>query len=247
MIKLFRNLREKLLLEGNTTKYLKYAIGEIVLVVIGILIALQINNWNEEQKEKALEFDILREIRNGLTTDLADANFNLKSQIDKIRAQNIIIEWLESDHDFNDSLSSYVNIIHYGTYFQSNETPYQILKQLGLRTIKNDSLRNQLSKLYDLLYQQYDKYNEQYENLTDVLTSEAANYYTELDYFGNTMKPINIAGLRANNKYMFQLKTTKKFNEILTNETIPKIIDEISKTITMIDTELEKRHSSYHL
>ncbi|MFZ1791355.1 MAG: DUF6090 family protein [Saprospiraceae bacterium] len=48
MIKLFRNIRQSLLAEGKTTKYLKYATGEIILVVIGILIALQINNWNSE-------------------------------------------------------------------------------------------------------------------------------------------------------------------------------------------------------
>ncbi len=52
MIKLFRNIRHKLLNEGKTSKYLKYAIGEIVLVVIGILIALSINNNNEAKKER---------------------------------------------------------------------------------------------------------------------------------------------------------------------------------------------------
>jgi hypothetical protein len=50
MIKLFRNIRKNLLNEGKTSKYFKYAIGEIVLVVIGILIALNINNWAEEQR-----------------------------------------------------------------------------------------------------------------------------------------------------------------------------------------------------
>jgi len=50
MIKFFRNIRKTLLSEGKTTSYLKYAIGEIVLVVFGILIALQINNWNENRK-----------------------------------------------------------------------------------------------------------------------------------------------------------------------------------------------------
>ena len=49
MIKLFRKIRQNLLLEGKTTKYFKYAVGEIVLVVIGILIALSINNWNQER------------------------------------------------------------------------------------------------------------------------------------------------------------------------------------------------------
>lgn len=47
MIKFFRNIRQNLLAEGKIGKYLKYASGEIILVVIGILIALQINNWNE--------------------------------------------------------------------------------------------------------------------------------------------------------------------------------------------------------
>ena len=52
MIKLFRKIRQKLLAENKISKYLIYAIGEIILVVIGILIALQINNWNESNKEK---------------------------------------------------------------------------------------------------------------------------------------------------------------------------------------------------
>lgn len=47
MIKFFKKIRQNLLNKGKTNKYFKYAIGEIVLVVIGILIALQINNWNE--------------------------------------------------------------------------------------------------------------------------------------------------------------------------------------------------------
>ena len=52
MIKFFRHIRQNFIKEGKTANYLKYAIGEIVLVVIGILIALQINNWNEGNKEK---------------------------------------------------------------------------------------------------------------------------------------------------------------------------------------------------
>ena len=54
MIKFFRRIRQRLLSENKFSKYLIYAIGEIILVVIGILIALQINNWNEERKESAI-------------------------------------------------------------------------------------------------------------------------------------------------------------------------------------------------
>ncbi|MDP3313957.1 DUF6090 family protein [Lutibacter sp.] len=63
MIKLFRNIRKKLVAEGKTANYLKYAIGEIVLVVIGILIALQINNANEKRKATTQEITILKNIQ----------------------------------------------------------------------------------------------------------------------------------------------------------------------------------------
>jgi hypothetical protein len=56
MIKFFRKIRQNLLSEGKTGKYFKYAIGEIVLVVFGILIALSINNWNENKKERKEEY-----------------------------------------------------------------------------------------------------------------------------------------------------------------------------------------------
>ena len=52
MIKFFRQIRKTLINQNNMGKYFKYAIGEILLVVIGILIALQINIWNEQKKEQ---------------------------------------------------------------------------------------------------------------------------------------------------------------------------------------------------
>ncbi|MFD2917934.1 DUF6090 family protein [Psychroserpens luteus] len=70
MIKFFRHIRQRYISEGKTTKYFKYAIGEILLVVIGILIALQINNWNEVQKGKMKATTILEAIRSDMVKDL---------------------------------------------------------------------------------------------------------------------------------------------------------------------------------
>ncbi|MBO3116100.1 hypothetical protein J4050_05040 [Winogradskyella sp. DF17] len=78
MIKFFRHIRESLLMENKTSKYFKYAIGEIVLVVIGILIALQINNWNEKRIERKSEIKYLTNIKLDLKKDL----IQLTEQID---------------------------------------------------------------------------------------------------------------------------------------------------------------------
>jgi hypothetical protein len=64
MIKFFRKIRQNLLLEGKTGKYIKYAIGEIVLVMIGILLALQVNNWNQHRINKQKEKLLLIELHN---------------------------------------------------------------------------------------------------------------------------------------------------------------------------------------
>ena len=61
MIKFFRKIRYNLIEKNRTGKYLKYAIGEIILVVIGILIALSINNWNDSRLENKTEIKILEE------------------------------------------------------------------------------------------------------------------------------------------------------------------------------------------
>jgi len=78
-MKLFRRIRELLLAEGKTSKYLKYAIGEILLVVIGILIALKINNWNEQQKAKAQTAIYVQNLIDDLNKDIVKYDEAIKS------------------------------------------------------------------------------------------------------------------------------------------------------------------------
>jgi len=74
MIKFFRKIRQNLLTENKFSKYLLYAVGEIILVVIGILIALQINNWNQERKNQKLKVFYMNSIVNDLVKDTLDIN-----------------------------------------------------------------------------------------------------------------------------------------------------------------------------
>ncbi len=80
MIKFFRRIRQKLLAEKIFNKYLVYAIGEIILIVIGILIALQISNWNEIKKIRSSEQHYLLSLK-------TEFNFN-KVELEKIMNRN---------------------------------------------------------------------------------------------------------------------------------------------------------------
>ncbi len=83
MIKFFRKIRQKLLTENRFNKYLLYAIGEIALVVIGILIALQFNNWNENRKEKIIELELLKKLKeeNYLNITSIEDQVELRKQV----------------------------------------------------------------------------------------------------------------------------------------------------------------------
>jgi hypothetical protein len=79
MIKFFRKIRQKLLNENKFSKYLLYAIGEIVLVVIGILIALSINNWNDERKKTNLKSSFIKSLKRDLSSDIVYFKTQIKN------------------------------------------------------------------------------------------------------------------------------------------------------------------------
>ena len=78
MLKLFRRIRQKLLSQNRISQYLTYAMGEIFLVVIGILIALQINNWNEDRKNQREAVAILKNLKSELTEDFSMMAYTLE-------------------------------------------------------------------------------------------------------------------------------------------------------------------------
>jgi len=152
MFKLFRKIRYDLMEKNKTGRYLKYAIGEIVLVVIGILIALQINNWNENRKERQIEEKILKEIYANLESDIT----NLKLKIEETNAfktANLkVLEHLENKTPLTDTLKFYYSRLNgFGT-FRPITVGYENLKSKGADIIQNDSLRAAISELYDFKY-----------------------------------------------------------------------------------------------
>ena len=102
MIKFFRRIRQKLLSENKFSKYLLYALGEIILVVIGILIALSINNWNEDRKNDLREIRLVKNIVEDLSLDLDHFNQSSNELEDQLQVvDRIIAKILNSDEELN--------------------------------------------------------------------------------------------------------------------------------------------------
>jgi len=162
MIKLFNNIRQKLVAEGKTTNYLKYAIGEIVLVVVGILIALQINNWNENRKDIKLAKEYLSGIKVDLKKDvtlidsLVHINANQISLINNIDSlfKEFVYESKKYNELFIEPDTTLVKYIFYrGTSFRPIRATYNSLVADGKSNlIKNRELFEKIQEVYDELH-----------------------------------------------------------------------------------------------
>jgi len=175
MIKFFRKIRQKMLIENKFSKYLLYAIGEIILVVIGILIALQINILNQAKKDRAYEVKMLSEIEKGLQLDLSNLHEHyetytiLKTTVDHFTN-------LTNDHViFDESMQSKLWKLNLGKYLQFNRGPYDAMKSSGIERVSNDSVRNQLINFFDFslldFQTQIDHTTRRYRSNVDLLLS----------------------------------------------------------------------------
>ena len=163
MIKLFRNIRQNLLNEGKTTKYFKYAIGEIVLVVIGILIALQINNWNELKSEQVIEKTYMKNLLEDLKDDLITYDKFQKSNQEVYTLIDSIIPGLKNENRKNNlsKLTYWSRMVTIKwTIIHTVERTYEQMKSSGhLRLVRNNDVANAISKYYNSL-SEFDGYNE---------------------------------------------------------------------------------------
>ena len=98
MLIFFRKIRQKLLAENRLSKYLIYAVGEIFLVVIGILIALQVNNWNEQRKLENTGREYVHEIYKELKTERSNIDSILSSLTTQYKGTEHVLSVIESEN-----------------------------------------------------------------------------------------------------------------------------------------------------
>jgi Family of unknown function (DUF6090) len=156
MIKFFRSIRKNMINENKTGKYLKYAIGEIVLVVIGILIALSINNWNQERKDRILEKEYLTRLLEDIKFDISWSNTYILGRYKrKVESLENGKAYYQGHYVIKDTLQFLKNIGYGGVFgyaaLNLNKNTYNELISTGnLRKIKSDNLRNEIVNYYEV-------------------------------------------------------------------------------------------------
>ncbi len=161
MLRFFRGIRKTLMEQNKTRTYLLYAVGEIALVMIGILLALQVNNWNEERKLIQTEQQLLIDIKENLISSRQEL-ITGKELNEVINNNNLIIyRAIEQDLVLTDSIQqAFASISNWHSPFFTY-TAYESLKSKGLDLVRNQDLKKKIAQMYDrhfeFLVNDYDK------------------------------------------------------------------------------------------
>ena len=152
MIKFFRKIRQNLLSEGKTGKYMKYAIGEIVLVVIGILIAISINNWNEQRKEILQEQKILSQLKSDFNKNLEQLEEKISMRSDIFQASMELLEYIDNPEFVElDSIIFQLSFLIMDPTFDPIKN--NLIESGNLHLIRHDSLKLKLTNWSTDVYQ----------------------------------------------------------------------------------------------
>lgn len=243
MIKFFRKIRQNLISGGKTAKYLKYAVGEIILVVIGILIALQLNNWNTDHKAGIEELSLLKEMKYNLESDLKDCLWNINKNQELITSNLKVINHLKAREPFTDSLG-----MHYGNLLGTttqlrNMSAYDHLKSKGMTLIQNDSLRQRITIVYSARYYYIEMKELQYDNqiqLNQVIPQ--LNGKIVIDNTTKTGYPIDLENLYDDRYLIGTLHTNVAVKRFMLNA-YKNLADDIQNLIDLINLELEARNN----
>jgi len=155
MINFFRKTRKKMADDNNPMKYLRYAIGEILLVVIGILIALSINNWNEERKQVASEIKFISGVKNDLKQDKDYIESVIEFGHTKVNTYNILSQELPNLKDTNkkklDSLHQ-IYFVGQRTFYPISGAYESAIAGNKINNFKNKKAIETIIKLYNSTY-----------------------------------------------------------------------------------------------
>ncbi|MFC4720931.1 DUF6090 family protein [Geojedonia litorea] len=239
--------------KNKTGRYLKYAVGEIILVVIGILIALQINNWNQNRIATEEELHMLKALNINLKADLADLKFNEQRIQASIASADKVIYGLEHKLPYNDAIPDDIGDMMFPVMFVYSTSAFETLKSKGINLIKNDSLRDAIIYVYDSGYSFFIK-NESYivleeaeRALRDLFSTrfeESYVYDFNAPDYKPRLTPLNYEALQTDQEFRYFVKSYKNRLSLLLNYHYRvKLLKNVEALIASLTKEIDRLES----
>lgn len=208
--------------------------------MIGILLALQVDNWNDARKQEKKELELLQQFKIDLTEDLSILDQIISENNFVIKSCNVLIEHLEKDLPYNDSLAIYFDGWATPNVLEFNSSTYQNLIAAGPEYISNSALRNEILKLYNYYYPKSRTFNDYYRSDFHSFIAPIQLQNVEAVEWGRSSVPIDYEGLKKNTLFLNALKWIKNGHRV-NNLEFNRLQDTIRKIIEMIDSEINKR------
>jgi hypothetical protein len=249
MIRFFRLIRQKLLTENKFNKYLIYAIGEIVLVVIGILIALQINNWNQKRLLGIEEFTHLENLKMDLLEDKISLEAIIARRNDKVKSADSMLFYHKEKKikNLKDYYFHCINTLVWETHQPKNTTFEELRNSGNLSIISNSKIKKLLLEIntnYEALFEVRDHMYRDYTDYFYRQYSGTIDYESGLTIWSDRSHDIELS--QEDVDAAFQNKTITNgyaiasFNNQLLSKQSSDILSKVERTVELIEVEIER-------
>ncbi len=246
MIKFFRHLRHSLINQNKMGKYLKYAIGEIILVMIGILLALQVNDWNTKRLLKSKEQVYLKQIRISLNNDLESIKEVKEFNAEKafyIDTTYIVLEQSSNPEKYIPVITDYMYVMAEFNVFEPNNIAFEnMIASENIDLITNMELRKNLSLYYkrDFENSTQERIKEQTRKFVDFIMPKITSrqFVKELTKHDSHLPDISETNIHGDSQVyshlLIMIANMDGQNELLDTTT-----EEIKHLLDLIDNNLK--------
>lgn len=244
----FKKLRKSLIPASGLKRYLLYAVGEILLVMIGILLALEVSNRSEAQKERERETRILRNFKASIADDVKTLDWHIRDFDRTNRSIEIIINRLRQNLPYHDSLAFHFANSTVLWAPAVNQEVFESLTTTDLNTLTNDTLQKALVAYYTYANRNFNvritRYAAIMENASQQLFTTRFDVLWENTW--NTtaprrMTPLDYKALRQDKAYLYFIKSLRNQLYWYVREPLRTTRKQAAQLVAIIDREMEKR------
>ncbi|MFC3879775.1 hypothetical protein ACFOSV_06290 [Algoriphagus namhaensis] len=220
---------------------------EIIVLVIGIYGAFELANYGENKNRRRSEIEILKGCRTELVADLAEINLNLGELNKSRRSLKILIDVLENDGPYHDSLAFHFNYTFLPIHFVHSTSSFETAKSRGLDIISNSEIRSKLIAVYDSQYKFFLKGEEEelaevQHYLRNILPGRFASgwNYGAKDTFEGEMVPLDFESLKTDQEFLYFIKTQENRTKSFTGYFYGNLKNSVESMIGVLDQEIKR-------